>query len=96
MSVRYHGRMATKDLERLFKAVANRRRIAILSLLKKRKSVKVGVVADEIRLSFNATSKHIGVLYGAGFVDREQHSLEMHYRIADDLSAPAKAILALL
>ena len=81
---------------RQFKAVANQRRINILALLKKRKSVKVGVIADEIKLSFNATSKHVGVLYAAGFVDREQVSLEMHYRIADDLTPHAKSILAIL
>ena len=88
--------MKRKELERQFKGVANKRRIAILSLLKKRKSVKVGVIADEIKLSFNATSKHMGVLYAAGFVDREQVSLEMHYRIADDLTDAARSILAIV
>lgn len=95
-NVGYTAHMKGKELERQFKAVANKRRIAILTLLKRRDSVKVGVIADEIKLSFNATSKHIGVLYAAGFVDREQFSLEMHYRIADKLSADAKAILAIL
>ncbi len=88
--------MKGKDQERLFKAVANKRRIAILVFLKKRKTARVGEIADQIRLSLKATSKHLGVLHAAGFVDREQKSMEMHYRLADDLSQSAKAILAIV
>ncbi len=86
--------MAVKELERLFKAVANKRRIAILAVLKKRKAARVGEIADQIRLSLKATSKHLGVLYAAGFVDREQKSMEMHYRVAGELSAPARSVLS--
>ncbi len=85
-----------RDLEKLFKGVANRRRIAILALLKKRTSARVGMIADEIKLSLKATSKHIGVLYAAGYLDREQSSLEIHYRLADDLTPTAKSILAII
>ncbi len=86
--------MNGKELERLFKAVANKRRIAILTVLKKRKSARVGEIADQIKLSFKATSKHLGVLYAAGFVDREQKSMEMHYRIMKELTLPARSVLS--
>ncbi len=88
--------MAVNTLERLFKGVANSRRIAILVYLKKKKSARVGAIADEIRLSLKATSKHLSVLTAAGFLDREQVSLEMHYRISDDLPNAAKTILTIL
>lgn len=88
--------MAGKDTERLFKAVANKRRIAILSFLKKRKDARVGAIADAIKLSLKSTSKHLGILLAAGYVDRDQKSLEMHYRIADELSGTAKVIVAIL
>ncbi len=85
-----------KDQERLFKALANRRRIAILAHLKKRKGSTVGNISDAIHLSFKATSKHLGILAAAGLLDREQISLEMHYRIADELSSDAKSALSIL
>jgi DNA-binding transcriptional ArsR family regulator len=71
-----------KKLEKMLKAVANRRRVAILACLKKEKEMKVGNIAEQIHLSFNATSKHLGVLFAANLVDRDQHSLEMWYRLA--------------
>ncbi len=70
-----------KKLEKILKAVANRRRVAILAYLKKNKEAKVGDIAEKIHLSFNATSKHLGVLFAANLVDRDQHSLEMWYRL---------------
>ncbi len=88
--------MAINTLEWLFKGVANRRRIAILAYLKKKKSARVGQIADEIRLSLKATSKHLAILSAAGFLDREQVSLEMHYRLSDDLPNAAKTILTIL
>ena len=84
------------SLERLFKGVANKRRIAILAYLKKKKSARVGAIADDIRLSLKATSKHLAILSAAGFLDREQVSLEMHYRISEDLPEAAKSILTIL
>jgi len=70
-----------KKLEKLLKAIANRRRVAILAYLKKEREAKVGDIAERIHLSFNATSKHLGVLYAANLVDRDQRSLEMWYRL---------------
>lgn len=71
-----------KKLEKLLKAVANRRRVAILAYLKKEKEAMVGDIATKINLSFNATSKHLGVLFAANLVDRDQRRLEMWYRLA--------------
>lgn len=78
------------------KALANRRRLAILKYLKSEKEASVGDIAEEIRLSFKATSKHLGVLSAVGIVDREQRSLQMLYHLASSLPPGARPILAIL
>lgn len=78
------------------KALANRRRLAILRFLKIKKEASVGDIAEEIKLSFKATSKHLGVLSAASIVDREQRSLQMFYCLSSDLSLPARSIISFL
>jgi len=94
-------KISEKDFERIMKALANRRRLAILRLLKRGDGRKggeasVGDIAEEIRLSFKATSKHLGILSAADIVDREQRSLQMFYRLSPDLPVPARAVISLL
>jgi len=89
-------KISEKDFERIMKALANRRRLAILCFLKKASEASVGDIADEIQLSFKATSKHLGILSAAGIVDREQRSLQMFYRLSFDLPVPARAVISLL
>ncbi|MBU6323542.1 MAG: winged helix-turn-helix transcriptional regulator [Patescibacteria group bacterium] len=88
--------MNERDLERTMKALANRRRLSILRYLKGRKEANVGDIAEEIRLSFKATSKHLGVLSAADIVDREQRSLQMFYRLAPKPPPGARPVLSLL
>ncbi len=85
--------MNLKDLEKIHKALANRRRLAILQYLKKRPGATVGNIAGFISLSFKSTSKHIGVLSAAGLVERDQVDLSMHYRLASQLPATAKTAI---
>ena len=47
-------------------------------------------------ISLKATSKHLAVLSAADIIDREQRSLLVYYRLADDLSRAARTILTLL
>ncbi len=88
--------MKEKELERQLKALANRRRLAILRYLKEHREAPVGEIADEINLSFKATSKHLAILAAADIVEKEQRSLQMFYRLADDKPVAAKNILTLL
>lgn len=85
-----------KELEKILKALANRRRLAILKYLKTKKEAPVAEIAHEIKLSFKATSKHLGVLSVVDVVDKEQRSLQMFYRLADNQKLSAKRILDLL
>ena len=71
-----------KRLEKLCKAVANRRRLAILSYLKKEREAAVWNIAEAIKLSLKATSQHLAVLRAVDLVLWEQRSLEVFYRLA--------------
>lgn len=88
--------MKVTDLERELKALANRRRLAIIMLLRRRKEANVGEIANVIHLSFTSTSKHLTMLERVGFVEKEQRSLNMFYRIATHPPASYKALTALL
>lgn len=85
--------MKESDLERLLKVLANRRRLSILNTLRKRKESSVSDIAESIRLSFTSTSKHLTMLARAGFLEKEQRSLNVYYRLA--LSAPRLLSLVL-
>lgn len=85
-----------RNLERVLKALANRRRLDIVTFLKEKKEAPVWEISEHIKLSFKATSKHLGVLASSDIVDREQRSLEMYYRLEKDLPSGAKQIVNLL
>ena len=51
-----------KELEKVLKILGNRRRLAILALLKRQSEATVGDIADSIKLSFTATSQHLAQL----------------------------------
>ena len=72
--------MDERELEKVFKALGNRRRIRILRILKRRPST-VGDIAGELKLSFMSTSKHLAVLYSVGFLDKEQKGKEIFYKL---------------
>ena len=85
-----------KELERVIKALANSRRIAIVRHVMRRREVSVGDIAEAIRLSLWATSRHLSRLYAAGILEKEQRSLQMFYRIADDIPTHASKLIAIL
>lgn len=68
-----------KEKEKIFKALANQRRLQILAYLNQRDSVCVIDMAKHLRLSFKSTSKHLKVLTNAGFLDWEQRSSNRFY-----------------
>ena len=80
------------ELERGLKMLANRRRLAIVNLLRKRRGLTVNGIAETIRLSLTATSRHLNMLERAGFLEKEQRSLEVYYRIAESPPAVYKAL----
>ncbi|MDI6820807.1 MAG: metalloregulator ArsR/SmtB family transcription factor [Patescibacteria group bacterium] len=85
-----------KNLERILKSLANKRRLAILKYLKENREAPVGEIAHEINLSFKATSKHLGVLSAVDIVEKDQRILQMFYRLVPDQPTAVKSILNLL
>mgnify|MGYP001599186427 CR=1 FL=1 len=85
-----------KEFEKPLKALANRRRLAILKYLKEKGEAPVGEIANAIHLSFTATSKHLGILDAIDIVEKDQRSLQMFYRLAANQKPVAKRVLSLL
>lgn len=83
-------------LEKALKALANRRRLAILGYLKREKEASVGDIARAIKLSIKATSKHLRILAGADLVARDQRNLLGFYRLAPDMTSNARQVIATL
>jgi DNA-binding transcriptional ArsR family regulator len=85
--------MTEREAERLFKALANRRRITILVYLMRTRRASVGDIATHIKLSVKATSKHLSVLTGAGLLDREQVGLTVWYFLTPTISPTVRRLL---
>lgn len=85
-----------RDQEKILKALANRRRIAIAKLLTRGKAMTVGDVANEIRLSFRSTSKHLGLMVAADILLRDQRGPHMYYLPAPDMPGLARKVIAAL
>ena len=80
-------------LERILKALANRRRLAIILYLKRVKSASVGDIAEAIDLSFKATSKHLSILLHTDILEKEQRSLLVFYKLSDTPSSLHKRLI---
>ncbi|MDP3785109.1 MAG: helix-turn-helix domain-containing protein [bacterium] len=85
-----------KKLEKIFKALANKKRLNILAFLNKEERASLGEIAEEINTSIKATSKHLLILYHAEFLEKERvHGLTF-YELGDKLGEIEKALFNLL
>lgn len=83
-----------KETEQTLKALASRRRILIVRLLKRESSLSVGEIAEKMKLSFKATSNHLALLRAADLVDRNQIGLVMNYHLVIPLHPFVKIVLS--
>ncbi len=88
--------MTEKELEKNLKAVANKRRILIIKFIKKSGRASVGEIAEAIKLSFKATSKHLMILANADILEKEQVSLTMFYFISKTPNPLISKLLSIL
>jgi len=88
--------MNEHQLERYLKALANRRRLAILKYLKRNKKAPVGEIAGAIRLSFKSTSRHLSVLIAADIVTRDQRGLQVFYALSNCKAPVVRKVVSLL
>jgi DNA-binding transcriptional ArsR family regulator len=92
----YLADMELKELERLLKALANKRRLAILRYLKRHGEANVTGIAEVIKLSVKSTSRHLAVLSAVNLVDRRQMSLEVYYWLSPSVPPPIKGVISIL
>jgi len=85
-----------KELEKSLKALANRRRLGILKYLKNKGEAPVGEIADQIKLSFKSISRHLSVLASVDILEKDQRSLQVFYRVADNQKPVVSKILSIL
>jgi DNA-binding transcriptional ArsR family regulator len=77
--------MNHREIEKILKALGNRRRLAIVAYLKEVREVNVGNMARELGLSFRSTSRHLIALEKADILKKDQRGLEVFYRLTDKM-----------
>lgn len=85
-----------RNLEKILKALANKRRLAILEHLKSNKEASVGDIARAINLSIKATSKHLNILLSLDILEKDQVSTRIFYRLSPDQKQITKHLLSLI
>ncbi len=88
--------MNERDLERILKALGNKRRLAAVNYIRKEKVASVTAIAKNIKLSLRSTSRHLGILLTADILEREQAGLMVYYNISKDAPLIVKEILKFL
>jgi len=85
-----------KELTKLFKALANERRLRILYLLAKKGKGTVSSISRNLDLSIRSISKHLLKLEDAGLVERKQTSKWVYYFLNDNPKDDVKYLLKIL
>jgi len=85
-----------RELEKILKALANKRRLAILKYLNENREASVGEIASAIHLSFKATSRHLAILAAVDILEKDQKSLQVFYRLAQKSHSVIRQVLSLL
>lgn len=90
------AKVEIKTLERIHKALANKRRLVAMLYLRGKKEANLGDIAEHLNLSYKATSKHLAILTQADIVEKEQRSAMMFFRISRNIPDLAKQTLAVM
>jgi len=85
--------MRNAELERYYRALANRKRLEIVQLLAKQGPLPVKDIAELIKLSFKSTHKHLHHLLQIGFLDKERRRNLVFYNLAQDRLALHRHLL---
>ena len=71
-----------RELERILKPLANKRRLVALRTIKQRREASVGQIAEELKISIQAASRHLQLLARSDIIDSDQRSLSVYYTLA--------------
>ncbi len=88
--------METNQVEKILKALANRRRLKIVKYIARNGKATVSELSEHLNLSFKSTSKHVAVLRNADVVDSEQISLSRFYTLTRPMSSLTKEIISIV
>jgi ArsR family transcriptional regulator len=86
------NRAAVDDLERLFKALADRTRLRILALLANNE-VCVCHIHDSLGLPQPTVSRHLAYLRRSGLVTARRDGVWMHYQVSRSLPPVVQGVL---
>jgi len=86
--------MDDRVMEKYLKALANRRRLAVIGYLRKHKEASVGEIAEAIQLSFKSTSRHLAILSSSDILEKEQRSLQVFYYISPRYQKTIRFVLS--
>ena len=76
--VNYEGR----DLDRIFAALVDPTRRAILARLEREENLSISAIAEPFAIKLPAVMKHLDVLRDAGLVTRSKHGRTVDVRLA--------------
>ncbi len=85
-----------KTIDKIFRALGNPKRLAIVYFLLKRHEATVEDIAEAIRLSHKSTSKHLVLLDKLDLVTYQRKSRYIFYRLNHGEHLFADALLRLL
>jgi DNA-binding transcriptional ArsR family regulator len=73
-----------RDLDRVFAALVDPTRRAILARLEQADSLTISAIAEPFAIKLPAVMKHLDVLGEAGLITREKHGRTVDVRLAPD------------
>ena len=79
-----------RELEKIFKGVANHRRVEILILLDEKPGLSVVGISDKLKTNFKTIAEHIRKLHISGLVFKTSHGQS----VAHTVSPLGKDVLA--
>lgn len=82
-----------KDWEKIFKALGNVNRLNIIKALHRARVLTVTNVADQLKISFKATSKHLNMLKHLDMLQSEAKYGQVYYSLNPDVRADVRYIL---
>ncbi len=72
---------SVRQLERIFKGLANSHRLNILSLLEQKPGLSVEQIAQKLSLGYMNTSDHLRKLSLGGLVTKNKKGLNVHHKL---------------
>ncbi len=84
----------TKRFTQIFKVFSNINRVRIVLILAKKEAMSVSELAEELSISFKATSKHLIILDQFDVVNSKGKSSHVFYSLNRDMSKDLKSVIS--